>query len=685
MGISTSTGTLATGTSKAFGLSPGSAVTLTMLPNCRVSIIEAPNIPANSPLGGDNETRTHRFEMAQTVTYGPYAMGGTVTVTVAVNSNSSVAWTREDSIVAVSESGSVSLVDGAGNGVSMRQGYRTVLFGDSMTSQLFVDTTNAASYVPSTGVLTINQTTHGLATGWYADISNRTYTVLKKKQRLAVTRIDADNFSVSIGVNATGVPSGALSGSTFARVESRQGSNSWINWLQMLMKWPFDIVWNGAQSGDTTQDCLDRIDADCLAYAPKVVLMQIPGINDMSTGNGPIDEETIFTNQKAIIDRILAIDAVIVLCPLTPVYTGEGRATLQNMSRVARLNRRLSAYVKTKRGVVMIDAYGLTVNPTSTTGLATASYVKSTDFIHYSIPGALRVGKAARDKLQYLFATDFDTRPRCAVDSFGASLVTASSVTISEGVATFNSTAHGILTGEKVGVFGATATGTLDGWVTVSSASANSFTFPTSASGTVTGTVVASRSRNIFDNCVLATATGGNVTAPVTGTCASGVNARFHSGSGTAVASVVAQADGFGNAQRLVVSAAVANDLPGFQSAVTSTLNRYAQAGEKYVLEGDLRISSANWGNTPITEIMFRLLVNVDSVLYSVHAINTYDGLTAASVAEDLGLHVRTPELIIPAGTVSQFYWQVYTRASGTVSSNLTLDLGRIAVNRVDP
>lgn len=554
-----------------------------------------------------------------------------------------------------------------------------------MTSQLFVDTTNSASYAPSTGVLTIAQSAHGLATGWYVDVFNRTYTALKKKQRLQVTKIDADNFSVNIGADLSGVPSGALSGSTFARVESRHGSNSWVNWLQMLMKWPFDIVWNGAQSGDTTQDCLDRIDADCLNYSPKVVLMQIPGINDMSTGNGPIDEETIFTNQKAIISRILNSGAFIVLCPLTPVYTGEGRATVQNMARVARLNRRLAAFVKAKTGIAMIDAYGLTINPTSTTGLATASYVKSTDFIHYSIPGALRVGKAARDKLQYLFATDFDTRPRSAVDSFGASLVTASSVTISDGIATFNSTAHGILAGEQVGVFGASATGTLDGWVTVLTASANAFTFATSASGTVTGTVVASRSRNVFDNCVLATATGGTVTSPVTGTCADGINARFHSGSGTAVASVVAQADGFGNAQRLVVEAAVANDLPGFQSEVTSTLNRYAQAGERYVMEGDLRIASANWANTPITEIMFRLIVTVDSVLYSAHAINTYDGLTAASVAEDLALHVRTPELIIPAGTVSQFYWQMYVRASGTVSSDLTLDLGRIAVQRIDP
>ena len=624
MSTTTTTGTLTAGSSKTFNLAPGSALSLTLSPNVRVTITETPESVSGSGVGG-NTTRVHEPQLPGTFAYGPYAMGGVVVVAVASNSGSSVAWTRKDTVVSTSSDG-LSLVSGDGNAIglgSQSSSYRTVLFGDSMTSQLYVDTTNSASYAPSTGVLTITQSSHALPTGWHVDVFNRTYAVLKKKQRLPITRIDANTFSVNIGANQPGMPDGALSGSTFARVESRQGSNSWVNWLQMLMRWPFDIVWNGAQSGDTSQDCLDRIEADCLNFSPRVVLMQIPGINDMSTGNGPIGEETIFTNQKAIINRILAINAFIVLCPLTPVFTGEGRATAQNMARVARLNRRLAQFVQGKTGVAMIDAYGLTVNPTSATGLAVADYVKSTDFIHYSIPGALRVGKAARDKLQYLFATDFDTRPRAAIDSFTPGAVTASSVTISGDIATFNSTAHGFLAGETVGVFGATATGTLDGWVTILSASANSFTFATSATGTVTGTVVASRSRNVFDNCVLSTTTGGTVTAPVTGTCADGFNARFHSGSGTAVASVVSQADGFGNAQRLVVSAAVANDLPGFQSEVTSTLARYAQVGETYFMEGDLRIASANWANTPITEIMFRLIATVDGTLFSAHAINT--------------------------------------------------------------
>lgn len=575
--------------------------------------------------------------------------------------------------------------DGGQIGFGVQSGsYRTVLFGDSMTSQYLVDTVCTSSYAPSTGVLTITDAGHGLATGWSVYVFNRSYASLKAGADYTLTRVDTDTFTINVGANLVGLPTGALSGNTYARVPTRGGSNSWVRWYQMLAGWPLDVVYNGAQSGDTTGDCLDRIEVDCLDHNPRVVLMQTPGINDMSTGNGPIDEETIFANQCEIVDRILARNAFLVCLPMTPVYTGEARATLQNGARVSRLNRRLAQYLQGKAGAIMVDAYSKIVNATSTTGLAVADYVKSTDFIHYSIPGALRVAKAVKTKLDQHIATGFYSLPSSAVDSFGGSDVTASSVTISSGVATFNSTAHGFLAGETVGVFGASATGTLDGWHTILSASANAFTFATSASGTVTGTVVASRSRNVFDNCTLATTTGGTVTAPVTGTTADGINARFHSGSGTAAASVVANADGIGNAQRLVVGAAVENDLPGFQSEVTSTLNRYAQAGETFFLEGDLRISSANWANTPITEIMFRLIVTVDSVLYSAHAINTYDGLTGVSVAEDLALHVRTPDLLIPAGTVSQFYWQVYVRCSGTVSSDLTLDLSRIAVMRTD-
>lgn len=114
MGISTSTGTLTAGQSRTFNLSPASAVTLTMLPNARVTITETPTGVSGSGLGG-NATRVHEPRLPGTFTYGPYPMGGSVLVENGSSSGSTVTWVRSDSLIAESATGGLSLVgpDGA--------------------------------------------------------------------------------------------------------------------------------------------------------------------------------------------------------------------------------------------------------------------------------------------------------------------------------------------------------------------------------------------------------------------------------------------------------------------------------------------------------------------------------------------------------------------------------------------
>ncbi len=116
MALSTSTGSLAVGASRTFNLSPGSALTLVAPPNCRVTVTETPNTVSASGVGG-NASRVHNLQLGQTVTYGPYPMGGTVVVANASNSGGAVTWVRSDALVAESASGVVSLVDGDGNNV----------------------------------------------------------------------------------------------------------------------------------------------------------------------------------------------------------------------------------------------------------------------------------------------------------------------------------------------------------------------------------------------------------------------------------------------------------------------------------------------------------------------------------------------------------------------------------------
>ncbi len=138
MALSTSTSTLAVGASRTFNLSPGSALTLVAPPNVRATVTETPHTVSASGVGG-NASRTHNLQLGQTVTYGPYPMGGTVVVANASNSGTAITWVRSDSIVAEDASGAVSLVSGDGTPVGTAPGARgMILFGDSFSLQSWV-------------------------------------------------------------------------------------------------------------------------------------------------------------------------------------------------------------------------------------------------------------------------------------------------------------------------------------------------------------------------------------------------------------------------------------------------------------------------------------------------------------------------------------------------------------------
>jgi len=110
MAAITTTDRLPVGDSRTFALAPGSALTLTLLPNCRVTVTETPETVSASDAGG-NSPRTHNHQLAGVFTYGPYAMGGSVVVDNASNSGSSVTWGRKDTVVTTSSDG-LSLVSG---------------------------------------------------------------------------------------------------------------------------------------------------------------------------------------------------------------------------------------------------------------------------------------------------------------------------------------------------------------------------------------------------------------------------------------------------------------------------------------------------------------------------------------------------------------------------------------------
>lgn len=170
MALSTSTDSLAVGASRTFNLSPGSALTLVAPPNVRATITETPNTVSASGVGG-NASRVHNLQLAQTVTYGPYPMGGTVVVANASDSGTVITWVRSDALVAESASGSVSLVSGDGNnyelGDVIDEFLRPTARADFQSKAVYykTDETSGATLTDSLGngpVLSIGGVTSGI-------------------------------------------------------------------------------------------------------------------------------------------------------------------------------------------------------------------------------------------------------------------------------------------------------------------------------------------------------------------------------------------------------------------------------------------------------------------------------------------------------------------------------------------
>jgi len=477
-------------------------------------------------------------------------------------------------------------------------GYRTVLFGDSITETEYgMEVASSASYDTSTGLLTVNFTNHQYATGWNTRIFNRQYASLLKGRVLPVTRITANQFTVQLPANLPGLPNGTLAGTTQLRNFAWRGVEGFVTWFNMASGWRFNIVFNGAQSGDTTADALARIQDDCLAYNPQVVIMQIPGINDCSVGNGPIQEDVTWTNQKAIVDRIVATGATLILLNVTPVASGEaaGRATLQNMQRVIRLNRRLADYCSQKAGVILFDAWGLAVSPTDATALSANNVLRNApDAIHYSQRGGRLIGESLWQRVQNYFPSNPDSLPKNIADSYVGSAATLTSASRLNGIVTGVLTAHGFNTGDVVKVTGGTST-VFNDYVTLTRIDSATISFPSpGADGALTGTILVGRNNNLIARPLAEVATGGTVAAPATGTAAEGRRVEASSGTPTMVASVVSNAAGFGNDQRVVITPAAANDQVrvGMNFAdYTTNVPAVVKGGRSYYAEGFVTLS----------------------------------------------------------------------------------------------
>jgi hypothetical protein len=581
-----------------------------------------------------------------------------------------------------------------------QSGARALLFGDSMTDQY-----NLVSSPPTTtndrGTVTISGlSAPGLWDGAPMQFWNRNNPALIRQITVAVKRISATSFSFFVPA-AVGLPDGAIPGTTFVRYPNRVSDMSWIAWLQFFGV-PINVVRNVAQSGDTIFDNLARWSTDVEPYIGTfdIIIAQMPGINDQSTSNGALPDVVTEAAAKQWLDLVSSIGVKVFLGLITPVASGEGRATLAIMQRVQRLNRFLIDYARRNKNIIILDHYRQIIDPTNATGLALPGLMRASDNIHYNVASARKVALADLATFQAELVGTDDTRPESVIDSFtgsALSVTNASTTRVGTTVTVTTGVAHGYRIGESVRisvVSGSNPSQDIRGWRVITGVpSTTSFTFEmVSALGdfaTAAGTITTSQCRNLFWNPLLTTATGGLVSSPYTGVSALGIQSRNLVGTTNAgVASVVPHPDGFGNMQQIVVTTGSTGDVTGIRTTpINTTLNETMGAGQSFVFELEIRLSSTNWALTPIREIFVWFTITVDGVDIESRVEQTESG-GSAGITGPTTLRVRVPECRIPAdaAAVTAAYFSAGIRTSAAFSGGpeLTIQFGRIAVWQTD-
>jgi lysophospholipase L1-like esterase len=154
-------------------------------------------------------------------------------------------------------------------------------------------------------------------------------------------------------------------------------------WANALLGSPFKLLKNGGIAGENSAQALARLQSDVLDYRPDWCFL-LSSVND--TGDGLVAADTIANNVQ-MIDRMVAAGITVVVLAICP-YTTNAAAT----KNIHQVNRYLSEYARTKKGVIFVDTYSALINPTSATG-ALASGM-SDDALHPSAKGARKMGAA---------------------------------------------------------------------------------------------------------------------------------------------------------------------------------------------------------------------------------------------------------------------------------------------------
>lgn len=183
--------------------------------------------------------------------------------------------------------------------------------------------------------------------------------------------------------------------------------NSFIDYTNIILYSPWNILHNAGIGGDSTTGVLSRMQTDCLQYGPKLVVLAA-GTNDIVQATGP-DAATVaagvIANLSRIFDLCAAAGAQVLAFTVLPrlIFTVDGTATalqLQIRQPAAILvNQWLIAEKSRRRELLIVNTWGVFGDPL--TGQPLSGY--TWDGTHPTNVGAFVIGKEASRQLAGVF------------------------------------------------------------------------------------------------------------------------------------------------------------------------------------------------------------------------------------------------------------------------------------------
>lgn len=304
-------------------------------------------------------------------------------------------------------------VTGLGDGQVIS--HRALLFGDSIMEAENKNLT-VASLSQAGGVITIAISGLGLGPGHRIRILDSAIDALNVEHSVA-TAVSANEITITSAIADLPATISPASGKTVIRVIDlmRQRDRGIIGWGNALAGAPLDIVMNLGWAGATSFDLQDDVSL-IAGYSPGVVFY-MAGINDMTTGSGATyTAADCHANDVIVHAACKAIGAqfwLFTLCPLSSTHASYSTAITQ---KILELNKLRRDYARTNPDVVLVDAFKVCVDPSSTTANYRSGY--DHDALHPSAEGAYRIGKEVA-RLLTLKVPTVDIFPTSQADDYG--------------------------------------------------------------------------------------------------------------------------------------------------------------------------------------------------------------------------------------------------------------------------